>query len=78
MSLPKFLRRTKAEVPPVTEPELVDSSKEKSGLSQGPLSGIYDVESFKNDEIAIVVDPDLNPGELTFEEGMLSVVLYAC
>ncbi|PSS37483.1 hypothetical protein PHLCEN_2v690 [Hermanssonia centrifuga] len=68
MSLPKFLRRTKAEVPPVTEPELVDSSKEKSGLSQGPLSGIDDVESFKNDEIATVVDPDLNPGELTFEE----------
>lgn len=32
-----------------------------------------DASSAKGVEITTVVDPDLNPGELTFEEGMISI-----
>lgn len=52
-----------------SEPEYVVGLEKVKGEQGGHNGGSDDKHAYKPEEVTTVKDPDLNPGELTFEEG---------
>lgn len=50
-------------------PEYVVGLEKVKGEQGGHNAGSDDKHAYKLEEVTTVKDPDLNPGELTFEEG---------
>ena len=71
MGLLEHFRSRRHGSPEPAEPTSpIDSGHGKGGLAEKATApGLDDVASLKDGEIATVSEVDLNPGELTFEEG---------
>ena len=69
------LLHTRAAPEPQGSPELIEANDEKLPRK---LAQESDVSSLNSREIVTAEDPDLNPGELTFDEGVLQCLDSSC